>query len=105
MKTDKDFATYLLNLEDESFFAVYRNYLGPVTTPYNKHYHIQELQDFLVRPATQDRIRNLLTHRDIVLLSAVTVLGAPSEEQLYRFLSGEFEYRTFQATLLNHTDR
>ena len=105
MTTDKAFATYLLNLEDESFFAVYRNYLGPVKTPYNKHDLMQELQDFLVRPTTGDRIRELLTHRDVILLSAIAVLGTPTEEQLYRFLSGEFEYSTFQATLLNHTDR
>ncbi|MDA3951993.1 MAG: hypothetical protein PF508_22485, partial [Spirochaeta sp.] len=105
MKTDREFATYLLNLEDESFFAVYRNYLGPVKTPYNKHDLMQDLQDFLIRPATGDQIRELLTRRDTILLSAVSVLGSPSEEQLYRFLSGEFEYSTFQATLLNHTDR
>ncbi len=105
MKSDTVFTSYLLNLDDESFFAVYRNYLGPVQTPYNKHDLIQELQDFLVRPVTGERIRRLISQEDALLLSAVHVLRTPTEEQLYRFLSGEMEYALFQASLLNLKDR
>lgn len=105
MSPDKTFAAYLLNLEDDSFFSVYRNYLGPIQTPYNKHDLIQDLHDFLIRPATAERIRTLLSRDDRVILSAISVLTAPSEEQLFRFLAAEFDYATIQRLILNLKDR
>ena len=105
MPLDNAFAAYLLGIDDESFFAVCRNYLGPVRTPYHKHDLIQELHDFLMCPTTIDRIIALLCREDRMLLSAINVLVDPSEERLSRFLSGEFEYSQLQALLLNHKDR
>lgn len=98
-------ATYLLSLDDESFFTVYRNYLGPVQTPYHKHDLIQALHDFLVRPETQDRIVRLLTLDDRVVLSAVHVLSSPKEDELLRFLSGEFDATQMQTLISNLKDR
>jgi len=99
------FAGYLLSLEDESFFAVYRNYLGTVRTPYNKHEMIQRLTDFFGRPGTAAAIRELLTRDDLTVLSAIHLLGSPSDDQLRRFLADEFEYATMQGLILNHKDR
>jgi len=102
---NREFTTYLLNLDNESFFAVYRNYLGPVETPYNKHDLIQDLQDFLTRPPTAERIRRLITDEEALVLSAVQVLQSPDEEQLYHFLASELDYAGFRTQILNLRDR
>ncbi|MFW6228540.1 MAG: hypothetical protein ACOC2V_03690, partial [Alkalispirochaeta sp.] len=68
MTATAEFAAYLLSLEDDSFFAVYRNYLGSVRTPYNKHEMIQRLTDFFSRPDTGAAVRDLLTREDLTVL-------------------------------------
>lgn len=77
---------YLLTLDDDSFFAVMRNYLGPIRTPFNKSALVSRLVEFLRREETRDRIVALLSPGDLEILSAVVLLGNPSREQLTRFL-------------------
>ncbi|MEX2443192.1 MAG: hypothetical protein WD492_06295 [Alkalispirochaeta sp.] len=96
---------YLLELNDESFFSLYRNYRGPIQTPYNKHDLITELRDFLTRPDTLDRITAVLDNTDRVVLSAVDLLDSPEEQVLQRFLDGELEPSALRDRILNLKDR
>jgi len=96
---------YLLELDDDSFFALYRNYRGPVDTPYNKHDLITDLRDFLSRRETQERIVHMMDEIDRVVLSAIDLLGAPDERRLGRFLEGELEYAQLRDRILNLKDR
>lgn len=105
MHAEDRFSRYLLNLDNDSFFAVVRNYLGPVQTPYNKHDLIARLGEFLSREETQSRIAALLDQHDLTALSAVELLGQPTEERLFRFLDVGPDYATFQAHILNLKDR
>lgn len=91
-RSDSTFARYLLGLEDESFFTLIRNYLGPVRTPYNKHELIAKLVEFLSRDETRRRILALLDEEDRLVLRAVLLLGPTTEEALCRFLREELEY-------------
>lgn len=77
---------YLLALDDESFFAVMRNYLGPIRTPFNKSDLVSRLTEFLRKEETRDRIGAMLSAKDLEILSAVVLLGSPSREHLSRFL-------------------
>jgi len=94
---------YLLTLDDESFFAVMRNYLGPIRTPFNKSELVSRLEEFLRREETRERIIAMLTEEDLQVLSAVALLGAPSRDQLARFL-GENRAETL-ALIVNLRDR
>jgi hypothetical protein len=58
----------LLHLPENEFFAIIRNYLGPVRTPFNKHRIIDRLVSFLKQKETIDRIITLLDERDIDVL-------------------------------------
>lgn len=104
-RTDTAFSRYLLGLDDESFFALYRNYLGPVRTPYNKHELIGKMVEFLSREDTRRRVRAGIDEQDRLLLAATMLLGQPQVETLYRFLEDSFEYGHFRWVLLNHRDR
>ncbi len=77
---------YLLALDDDSFFAVIRNYLGPVQTPYHKHDLVTRLIEFLGKPQTFRRIESLLGDRERRALAAIALLNGPTIEQLCRFL-------------------
>ena len=92
-------------MDDESFFALIRNYLGPVRTPYNKHELIGAMVEFLSRDETRQRIVEHTDHEDRLLLAAVELLGHPSEEILYRFLEDQFDYGRFRWLVANHRDR
>ncbi|MFO8043898.1 MAG: hypothetical protein R6U25_11895, partial [Alkalispirochaeta sp.] len=96
---------YLLELNDESFFSLYRNYRGPIQTPYNKHDLITELRDFLARPDTLDRITAVLDATDRIVLSAVDLLDSPDVAVLHRFLDGELEPSALRDRILNLKDR
>ncbi len=96
---------YLLELNDESFFSLYRNYRGPIQTPYNKHDLITDLRDFLARPDTLDRITRVLDATDRIVLSAIDLLDSPDEALLQRFLDGELEPATLRDRILNLKDR
>ncbi|MCG8478081.1 MAG: hypothetical protein MI724_03225 [Spirochaetales bacterium] len=99
------FSRYLLGLDDESFFALVRNYLGPVQTPYNKHDLIGGLREFYTRPETQARIVEFLDGTDRVFLSGIHILSQPDEERLFRFLGDGLDYAAFHERLLNLKDR
>jgi hypothetical protein len=58
----------LLYLPEQEFFAIIRNYIGPVQTPFNKHRIIDRLVSFLKQKETIDRTITLLDERDIEVL-------------------------------------
>jgi hypothetical protein len=105
MAASDRFTHYLLELDDESFFSLYRNYRGPVETPYNKHDLIGDLRDFVTRPETRQRIIGRIDRMDLVVLSAVDLLGTPDERRLARFLEGEVEPAALRDRVLNLKDR
>ena len=105
MPTTDRLMQYLLELNDESFFSLYRNYRGPIQTPYNKHDLITELRDFLARPDTLDRITAVLDAADRIVLSAVDLLDSPDVAVLHRFLDGELEPSALRDRILNLKDR
>ncbi|POR04767.1 hypothetical protein AU468_02395 [Alkalispirochaeta sphaeroplastigenens] len=104
-QTETAFSRYLLSLEDESFFALIRNYLGPVRTPYNKHDLIAGMIEFLSREETRRAIRARIDDEDELLLAATALLGQAREDQLYRFLEDRLDYARFRWLLLNLRDR
>ena len=93
----------MLGLPDEAFFRVIRNYLGEVKTPYNKHDLIENLRRFLKSAEVADRIRALVSDQDAAVLSAVRLLGSPTEADLERVLGTEFG--PVQERLINLQDR
>ncbi len=95
----------LLDLDDESFFALIRNYLGPVKTPYNKHDLISTLVAMLYREETRARIVSRLDPGDRRVLSAVALLGNPQEGELTRFLGEDPESLKVHRALMNLRDR
>lgn len=99
------FSDFLLSLEDQDFFAVMRNYLGPLQTPFNKHDLIRRLQSFLTRRETVARIQGYLTPRDRELLAAVRYFGEPTERDLLFFFSESEGYLDLHNRLLNLQDR
>lgn len=99
------FSEFLLALEDEEFFAVMRNYLGPLSTPFNKHDLIRRLQRFLSREETVRRIRSYIDSWDREILAAVHYFREPTERDLHFFFGETHGYLDLHTRLLNLQDR
>ncbi len=100
-----EFEEYLLRLSDSSFFALYRNYLGPEKSPVRKHALIRELRAFFSRPKTVDRVFSYIDDEETEILAAVDLLPAPGTDALVRFFDGEPGPASIQRLLSNLLDR
>ena len=96
---------YLISLDNESFFALYRNYIGAVETPYNKHDLVTELDEFFGREQTQSRILDLIDDGDLEVLSAVILLPQPRTGSVERFLGSHHHTFDVAFRIQNLRDR
>lgn len=99
------FDTYMLDLPDESFFAVITNYLGPVESPFQKHDLLRNLQAFLLRPSTLDRIVSLISRKEGRLLGAISLLYNVDTDLLVRFFTGDIAPSAIRSSVTNLIDR
>ena len=97
------FQSYLLDLDDESFFALMRNYLGPIKTPYHKHALIARLEELLAGERTRERIVELITEEDRRVIAAVRLFQPDSPAELSRFLG--ISYESTLSAVSNQRDR
>jgi hypothetical protein len=102
---ESDWKGTLLTLSDDSFFELMRNYLGELSTPFNKHDLIGRLDAFLRREDVQSAILALIDDEDQRLLTAISVLGEPPVEELFDFFEQELSYLDLHYLLMNLEDR
>ncbi len=105
MKEREEWKRLILGLPDSEFFAIVRNYIGEVKTPFNKHELIDRLARLLGREDVRERILMLITPEDAELLSAVWFLGSPSPDELTAFFEGEHRYLELHHHLINLEQR
>jgi hypothetical protein len=77
------------SLSSEVFLEIARTYLGPVKTPYRKHELLEELENFMRRPETAERVVALIDESDAVFVDAVFLMPGITREELALFLGGE----------------
>lgn len=95
----------LVRLPDEIFFALIRNYVGEVKTPFNKHDLIARLESFLRSPRVHDRIVSLIDSADAEVLSAIALLHEPTYNTLFEFLEHEYAPIDLHHRVLNLEER
>ncbi len=95
----------MLTLPDDTFFNIMRNYLGEISTPFNKHTLIDNLVHFLRRKSVQSRMNAFLNKKDKLVLSGIRALEHPTLEMLQLLLSPEFGYMDLNEKLLNLESR
>ncbi len=91
----------ILTLPDSVFFDLMKNYLGDVSTPFNKHALIRRLVKFLKQRETSSRITALLDQHDRQILTVVKILGSPTFEEIYYALEEGISYLNLQRALVN----
>ena len=101
IKKSEGWQRSVLTLPDAVFFDLMRNYLGDISTPFNKHTLIGRLVKFLKRKVTRSRITALLGHCDRQILTVVKILGSPTFEGIYRVLEEGISYLDLQRALVN----
>ena len=95
----------LIKLPDYHFFELMRIYLGEVKTPYNKQKLIEELSSFLRKESTKAAVCELLSEKEILVLTAIEVLNEPSQEKLSDLFSSDFSFAELYEMLLNLEER
>ncbi|MBN2051347.1 MAG: hypothetical protein JW760_12920 [Spirochaetales bacterium] len=102
---DEAWKSSLLTLPDQVFFTLMRNYLGGITTPFNKHDLIEKLTVFMRKETIQERIISLLDEKDRLIISLVCALDSVSRENLYRITAHRFSYGSFLHLLASLQER
>lgn len=82
---------WLQSLPDKSFFNLYRNYLGPLSTPYHKPDLVTEFTGWLKQEKVQKRIIELLSEEDEAVLSAYYLQKNLNYEELTHLCSSSQE--------------
>ncbi len=95
----------LLTLPDATYYALLKNYLGEIKTPFNKHDLLMKLERFLRKKETADRITSLLSKRDRSFLTAVHLLEGPTIGEISGFFSESESPIDIHHSILNLEDR
>lgn len=82
MNKTEEWRKIILSINDNSFFDLMRNYLGKIETPFNKQDLIYRLINFFNSEQTKDKILSMIDDDDAALLSAVSILEDPTDNQL-----------------------
>lgn len=95
----------MVALPDDEFFAIMRNYLGKLKTPFNKHSLIDALADFLLREETENRVLSMIDEEDTLLLTSINFLISTDIHELHDFLGSERSFMEIHHLLLNLEER
>ncbi len=105
MDAYKDWSKALYQLDDQTFLAVMRNYLGPIKTPFNKPDLIRRLTRFVTQERIKRRLISLITDHDKKILNAIYMLKKPTIDDIYHFFAKEIQYYIIQQTIINLEER
>jgi len=92
-------------LPETVFMEIMNNYLGGVTTPYNKTDLLNTLASRLCRPEYEERQINMISREDILILSAIHWFSSPDVFFLNDFFSSRFSPYEIQSRITNLEER
>ena len=92
-------------LPDSRFFDIVRTYLGTVKTPYNKQNLIEQLSSIFRKEQNQRRIISFLSDFDIQILSLISLLPFPTQENVKEFFQNRRDVSEIYSALLNLSER
>ncbi|MCD6397603.1 MAG: hypothetical protein J7L71_08680, partial [Spirochaetaceae bacterium] len=105
LNTTEYWKKVMVALPDEEFFAIMRNYLGKLKTPFNKHTLIDDLADFLLRDETEKRILSMIDEEDALILTSIDFLSGTDIHELHDFLGSDRSFMSIHHLLLNLEER
>ncbi len=105
LNTTEYWKKVMVALPDEEFFAIMRNYLGKLKTPFNKHTLIDDLADFLLRDETEKRILSMIDEEDALILTSIDFLSGTDIHELHDFLGSDRSFMSIHHILLNLEER
>lgn len=105
LNTTENWKKVMVELPDEEFFAIMRNYLGKLKTPFNKHSLIDDLADFLLREETEKRILSIIDEDDALILTSIDFLSGTDIHELHDFLGSDRSFMSIHHLLLNLEER
>lgn len=85
MNSREEWRRIILSINDNTFFDLMRNYLGPVETPFNKQDLIDRLVNFLSREDIHRTVLSLIDDDDASILTALSLSGGLTEKELRNF--------------------
>lgn len=92
-------------LPDNRFFDIVRTYLGPIKTPYNKQNLVEQLSSIFRKEQNQRRIISFLSDFDFQILSLISLLPFPTQENVKDFFQNRYDVSVIYSVLLNLSER
>jgi len=105
LNTTEYWKKVMVALPDDEFFAIMRNYLGKLKTPFNKHTLIDDLADFLLREETEKRILSMIDKEDALILTSINFLSGTDIHELHDFLGPDRSFMSIHHIMLNLEER
>lgn len=90
----KRFETALSRYNEENFFYIAHNYLGPIKSPFHKPLLVTRLSTLFGQEQIQKRMIELLDDLDLAILSLLVLTGPITAEEVIDLLSPRFGYTT-----------
>lgn len=90
----KQFSGALSRYEEENFFYIASNYLGPISSPFHKPEIIGRLSHFFSLESNQEAMLSLLDELDQAILSTLVASGPITSDELLELLSPIYGYTT-----------
>ncbi|HZJ88202.1 MAG TPA: hypothetical protein VFC80_03510, partial [Sphaerochaeta sp.] len=88
----KQFTGALSRYEEENFFYIASNYLGPISSPFHKPEIIGRLSHFFSLESNQEAMLSLLDELDQAILSTLVASGPITSDELLELLSPIYGY-------------
>ncbi len=95
----------IASLPDKQFFNTMRLYLGEIKTPYNKQRLTEQLASFIRKEENLQSILTLMDSFDVEILTALSLISKPSQDNLLQFFNGTYSITELYAELINLTER
>ena len=92
-------------LPDNRFFDIVRTYLGTIKTPYNKQNLVEQLSSIFRKEQNQRRIISFLSDFDFQILSLISLLPFPTQENVKDFFQNRYDVSVIYSALLNLSER
>jgi hypothetical protein len=99
------FEELISHYNDDSYFFLVRNYLGPVKTPFHKPQLTTALVNFFNQESIQERMLDLLDEMDLTILSLLQLTGSVDSETIIDLLSPFYSYPKLLIRLSNLQQR
>lgn len=92
-------------IPDSVYLDIVRNFIGKVSTPFHKPLLTKQLSNLFTGKEFQNQLLLRLSDTDIRILTAMYLIGSPTQEEICNLFTGMYSYSSVLQSLVNLEER